>query len=292
MITAGNIEKLIKEFFKTKESFAATSNGMDKKVLNDALAAFEKSKVDMSADLQPGVWRIIMNKPIAKIAVAAVLLVAAVISITLLNKSSTPAYAIEQTIEAMRSIYSIHAFTTDWDNSKGEAWVQTNPQTGQEEYYCADQNNFLIVGTPQATYYYYKDENLVRIRNEYMPASEIRFSRFFEDLVKWVQQYKGELSFYPEFDQGLQKEIIMVRASIPTQGDMKEKEFIVRVDSETKLPISIEMLKCGPGQGAKSVDSIEYNAAIPEGVFKFKIPDGAKVVYEDKNGRYGEVNSN
>jgi len=292
MKTAENIEKLVKAFFKTKKSSAAISSQMDKKVLADALAVFEKSKTTESADLQPSVWRIIMNSSITKLAVAAVLIIAAVLTITLLDKSATPAYAIEQTIEAMRSIYSIHAFTTDWDNSKGEAWVQTNPQTGQEEYYYADQNNFLIVGTPQATYYYYKDENLVRIRNEYVPASEIRFSRFFEDLVKWVQQHHGELSFYPEFDQGLQKEIIIVRAFIPTQGDMKEQEFIVRVDSETKLPISIETLKCGPGQGSKSVDGIEYNATIPEGIFEFKIPDGAKVVYEDKNGRYGEVNSN
>jgi outer membrane lipoprotein-sorting protein len=61
---------------------------------------------------------------------------------------------------------------------------------------------------------------------------------------------------------------------------MKEKEFIVCVDSETKLPISIEMLMCGSGQGVKSVDSIEYNAAIPEGVFEFKIPKDATVIRE------------
>ncbi len=195
------------------------------------------------ADNHFQLWRKIMNSKITKLATAAAIIVIAVLSITFLDKSVTPAYAIEQTIEAMRSINSIHAYCTDWDNSQGEVWVQIDPNTGQEEYYYADQGNLLIVATPQATYYYYKDKNLVRIRNEYVPASEVRFSRFFEDLVRWVQQYNGQLRFYFQFDEELQQEVIMVYGSIPTQGDMKEKEFIFRVDSQTKLPISLEMLK-------------------------------------------------
>ena len=74
----------------------------------------------------------------------------------------------------------------------------------------------------------------------------------------------------------------MVHASIQTQQDMGEKEFIVRIDPQTKLPIDLEAIKCAPGQGVKSVDRIEYNVAIPEGLFEFDIPDGAKVVYSSK----------
>ena len=224
------------------------------------------------------IWRIIMKNNITKLAVAAAIILIAAIGITIFEKSATPAYAVEQTIEAMRSTKSIHAFTTDWDNSQGETWVQTDPETGQEKYYYSDSNNLLIVGTPKATYYYYKDKNLVKIRNGYVPTSDVRFSHFFEDLVKFVQQYHGELSFYSQFDKDLQKEIIIVRGSIPTQGDIKEKEFIVRVDYQTKLPISLEAIKCGPGQGVKSVDRIEYNVTIPKGIFDFEIPKDAKLV--------------
>lgn len=216
-----------------------------------------------------------------KFATAAAVILIVLLGITLLDKSATPAYAIEQTIEAMRSINSIHAYCTDWDDSQGQVWIQIDPETGQEEYYYADQGNLLIVGTPQATYYYYKDENLVRIRNEYVPASDVRFSRFFEDLVEWIQQYHGELSFHFQFDEELQKEVIMVHGSTPTQGDMEEKEFIFRVDAQTKLPINYEAIKCGPGEGVKSVDHLEYNVAIPEGIFEFEIPDGAKVIYDE-----------
>ena len=59
---------------------------------------------------------------------------------------------------------------------------------------------------------------------------------------------------------------------------MKDKEFIIRVDYQTKLPISLKMIKCGPGQGVKSVERIEYDVTIPKGVFDFEIPKDAKVV--------------
>ena len=224
-----------------------------------------------------------MKSPITKLAAAAVIVVAVILSVSFWDKSVSSAYAVEQTIEAMRSIRSIHAYCTDWDDSQGEVWVQIDPETGREVYHRADQGNLLIVGTPEATYYYDKGENRVRIRNEYAPASEVRVSRFFEDMVRWVEQHHGELRFDFQLDEELQKEIILVHGWIPTQGDIEEKEFIVRVDPRTKLPISLETLKTGPGEGVKSVDRIEYNVAIPEGTFDFQIPEGAKVTYENKD---------
>jgi outer membrane lipoprotein-sorting protein len=260
------------------------SAAMHDRILTDVLDAHDKSKNIKSAVMQPNVWRIIMKTRIAKVAAAAAIIVAVGLTLTVFDKSLSSAYAIEQTIEAMRSIDSVHAYCTDWDNSKGETWVQIDPETGQEEYYYADQGNLLIVGTPLVTYYYYKDKNLVRIRDEYVPASEVRISRFFEDMVRWIQQYHGELWFYFEFDEDIQQEVIMVHGSIPSQGDIEEKEFVVRVDPRTKLPISLEAIKCGAGEGVKSVDRVEYNVAIPEGIFEFTTPDGAKVVHEKKDG--------
>ena len=74
----------------------------------------------------------------------------------------------------------------------------------------------------------------------------------------------------------------MVHVSVPTQKNTGEEEFIIRVDPQTKLPIDMEAFKCSPGKGVKSVDRIEYNLVIPEGIFEFVIPDGAKVVHEGK----------
>ena len=221
-----------------------------------------------------------MNSKITKLATVAVVVLGVVVGVTLIDRSATPAYAIEQTIQAMRSVSTVCAYCTDWDGSKGEVWVQIDPETGQEEYYYADQGNLLIVATPQKTYYYYKDKNLVRIRNEYVPAAEVRFSRLFEDLADLIQKLNGKLDFQFELDQDLQNEVIRVHGYIPAQGDFGEKEFIIRVDPKTKLPINTETIKAAPGQGVKSVDRFEYNVPIPQGLFDFEIPEGAEVVYE------------
>jgi outer membrane lipoprotein-sorting protein len=228
----------------------------------------------------PNIWRIIMNNRIIKLATVAVVILAVVLGVSLLDRSAVPVYAIEQTIQAMRSVSSVRAYCTDWDSSKGEVWVQIDPETGQEEYYYADIGNLLTVATPQKTFYYHKDKNLVRIRSEHVLAAEVRFSKLFEDLPDLIQRLSGKLDYKSVFDQTLQKQVIRVYGYIPAQKDFGEKEFIINVDSKTKLPINTETIKAAPGQGVKSVDRFEYNVPIPEGLFDFKIPEGAEVVYE------------
>ena len=75
----------IKKLF-TKSSVKVCSD-FDTRILNNALTAFEKSRESKSAQLQPGVWRIIMKSSITKSAIAAVLLIAVVLTITFLNKA-------------------------------------------------------------------------------------------------------------------------------------------------------------------------------------------------------------
>jgi hypothetical protein len=228
-------------------------------------------------------WRTLMSNRLTKFAAVAAVAAVVVLGLTFFpgkNSNAGRAWAIEQSIAAMRATHSMHALCTDWDGSQVELWVQVDPESGQEKYYRAEQGTVLIVGTPEATYYYHKDKNLVRVHKGYVPAAEVRFSRFFEDIAAWVQKYKGELSFSSQYDEGLKREVTNVRVAIPAQGDIGEKEMVIRVDSETRLPISLQQLKYTEGEGLKSVDRLEYNTAIPAGSFEFKIPQGAKVVEE------------
>ncbi|MBL7214106.1 MAG: hypothetical protein ISS71_00345 [Phycisphaerae bacterium] len=266
MTHADNIEK------KLEQLNIKSTPAMREKILSEASQVMEQT-INASAP-KPSVGRLIMKSNITKFAAAAAIIIGVFVGISMFN--GTPAYAIEQTVEAMRSVTSIHAFMTDWDDSQGEIWLQINPETGQEEKYFADMGNLLIVATPQATYYYHKDKNLVRIKKEYEPASEISFSRIFEDLPVWVEKYSGKYECYQKFDEELKKEVIVIHVEVP----VFEKEFYVRIDPETKLPIKMEATKAKPGQGVKSVYNIQYNVSIPEGLFEFEIPAGAKVVYE------------
>jgi hypothetical protein len=184
---------------------------------------------------------------------------------TLIDRSTTPAYAIEQTIEAMRSITSVRAYIDD-----GEVLFQINPETGQEECYRVDQEDVLTVATPEKTYYYYKDKNLVKISDEYIIGMEVRFSRFIEDMADWAKEHNRRMEHHLEFDRELQKEVIKVQVH-PAEGNSGGQDSninTINVDPKTKLPIS-----CGPIR-------LEYNVPIPPGSFDFEIPEGAEVVYE------------
>jgi len=226
---------------------------------------FESQTIGGKA-LYPGessnIWRIIMNSKITKLATVAVVILAVVVGVTLIDRSATPTYAIEQTIEAMRSISSVRAYSSDL-----EVLFKINPDTGQEECYRVEEGNVLTVATGEKTYQYDKDKNVVRISDEYVIGVEVRFSRFIEDMADWAQEHNRKMDHRFEFDQELQKEVIKVYIH-PAQENSGGQDSTINVDPETKLPISFGPIR------------LEYNVPIPPGSFDFEIPEGAEVVYE------------
>lgn len=238
-----------------------TSSGLDKKIRNEIARVSGQTNKNKPAIAKPVLWRIIMNSKITKLATVTVVILAVVVGVTLMDRSSTSAYAIEQTIEAMRSISSVRAYISD-----GVVLFQINPETGQEECYRVDQENVLIVATPEKTYHYDKDKNVVRISDEYVTGVEVRFSRFIEDIADWAQEHNGTMDHQLEFDQDLQKEVIKVHVHIPAQGSFGGEDSIINVDPETKLPINFGIIR------------LEYNVPIPPGSFDFEIPEGAQVI--------------
>lgn len=102
MRPSDNINELIKKLH------LKASAELDKRVHNDISAALTKSEQTKSVQPEPNIWRTIMKSRIIKLTAAAVIIIAVAISVTILDKSVTPAYAIEQTIEANRGLWFIH----------------------------------------------------------------------------------------------------------------------------------------------------------------------------------------
>jgi hypothetical protein len=259
------IEKFLKKFYMSEQASLKSSSEKNRQVVEDALSAYRRTLNKRSVVVKQNLWRIIMNSKITKLATVAVVILAVVVGVTLIDRSATPAYAIEQTIEAMRSISSVRAYSNDL-----EVLFQINPETGQEEYYRVEEGNVLTVATPEKTYHYDKDKNVVRISDEYVIGVEVRFSRFIEDMADWAQEHNRKMDHRLEFDQDLQKEVIKVNVH-PAQGNSGGQDSTIdtiNVDPKTKLPISFGSIR------------LEYNAPIPPGSFDFEIPEGAEVVYE------------
>ncbi|MCP4609194.1 MAG: hypothetical protein GY845_10825 [Planctomycetes bacterium] len=86
--------------------------------------------VEPIAELNQIKRRFIMNR-FTKLAAAAMIFIAAAITITFLDKSASPAYALDQTVEANNSVRYIHikSFNPSHDEPK-EFWVECN-ESGQ-----------------------------------------------------------------------------------------------------------------------------------------------------------------
>ena len=102
MKPAENIDKLIK-----KLKFSASPQ-LDERVHADISRQLQESKKTQPALTGPNIWRIIMNNRIAKLAAVAAIIIAAGLLVIFFEKSITPAYAIEQTVEAFEKVDSVY----------------------------------------------------------------------------------------------------------------------------------------------------------------------------------------
>jgi outer membrane lipoprotein-sorting protein len=112
MNSAEHIERLVKKFCETRKSYVATSAEMDKRVLEDARAAYEetfKTKVDLA---ESSVGRIIMNSKVMKLAAVAVIIIAVALSINIWDKSiptvSAAQVVLAEAVEAMSQLKSVY----------------------------------------------------------------------------------------------------------------------------------------------------------------------------------------
>jgi len=265
-----SIEKLIK-MLRYKPS-AHTHN----RVFNNVLQALEISEKQKSAAIQPNIWRIIMKSKLAKLAAAAVIIVAVGLSVSLWDKSIPAAYAIEQTIEAISNTLTVHLFGRDWNDNQVEMWMKANEDTKEVEYFYINKidERKLIVATPELTYYYDRESNTVRKVKGQDIHSYMRMDNVFEQINEIAQDLGGTIIDYRKYDERRGQEVIVLEVI----SEMINFEALI--DPETNLPISIGITKASFDQSReilRYVDEIYYDEPLPEGIFEFEIPKGAQV---------------
>lgn len=218
-----------------------------------------------------------MKVKITKLAAAAaVITVAAVLARSLWDKSTPTAYAIEQTIEAMRKITTIHILGTTWDSGQLDIWVTTDPETGEHDHFYIDSPYSTTVATPGEAYIYDKQANKVtHLIGGHDIRSDVRFGRFIEDMSDVAKSLDTEIRIDFVYDPERGKEVILLVL------EHESHTLESKIDPETKLPLSMVMKASAqpqPGHYGQSLDEIYYDLPLPEGIFEFEIPDGAEVI--------------
>jgi len=222
-----------------------------------------------------------MHSKITKIAVVAAILLSAILSLTLFEKTTPSAYAIEQTLEAMHNLRTMHLFGKNWGNHEYEMWIQLNSETGMPDYIYADYytRGHIAITRPDTSYQYNKHSNTVLVNSGRLYHVDIAPAKIFEQLLQMshTESPGVKINMYHEFDKELDKTLIVV---LFDKSDESRRIFI---DPETKLPVRILGLK-GLKLGAvfKDLDHIEFDVDLPEGIFDFEVTDDMQVVDMDR----------
>ncbi len=108
MTNHNTFEDMIRDCFRTRHVAACTTSELDKKVLDSAFAMQRQIQQQRSALTDPNVRRFLMHHRKTELAAAAVVILAVVLGVSLFHNSASPAYAVGQTLDAMKRIETVY----------------------------------------------------------------------------------------------------------------------------------------------------------------------------------------
>ena len=268
-------EGLLKADGIDPESVTETERILFRQMLNEQ----PKPKQSQPAS-RPDIWRIIMKSKMAKLAAAAVIIIGLGIAVNLIDKATTPAWAIEDTIELLVRFNGIHFKGVLLDEEgkavSFEAWARANEeQTASNHLRIESETGAIQVVSGDQRYQYDPATAIVKITEDYGPA--IRpwpgadfFGSLKEAFLNWNETY-GK-------DPATNRERVFVTCNHPAAPDPRSWWF--EFDVESKLPVSIKHWENMTRDGTPSfnVESLTFFETLPDELFDFEIPEGAKVV--------------
>jgi len=283
MNAAENIERFIKDIK------IQTNQEADEAVLADILEAHRQSKQSASAAFHPNIWRIIMNSKITKLATAAAIIIVVALSITFLDKSVTPAYAIEQTIQASHSVQYLHvkAFMVSISDEPIENWIEfdeagqvKNMRINKPAWMDPTDGESVIVWKDNKMQLWVKKKNfLVTLKDREIAAQVL-------SMVEQVDPKHAVTNMLQEQEEGDTKveieepenkaEPIIITATSLVENNLPFQRAILFVDQATKLLNSIEtyQLKDGEYIHFSTIEFYDYNIPIDSAMFTFdNLPD-------------------
>ncbi|MHC4525183.1 MAG: hypothetical protein ACYSU8_06585 [Planctomycetota bacterium] len=278
-----------------------TPAAMDSRILMDSYAAMGSHD---STEKPSGHYKLrrILMKNTLKYTAAAVILIAATLSLTLFDTTVPSAYALDQTIEVLNAMRSIHVrmYYPSFEEPI-LVWAQFH-ENGQIKALRVSQSK-LAAGDPHdgpkeavlknnTAQLWLKEKNMIYHINEQEKAAEI--GAFFQKvdpklIVKKLEQMQQEGTAQIEIDQPDQiDQPITITATLIEEDPLFGHQVVALVDQATKLVISLETLK-GDGKfdpktdhfGMEDFSQLEffdYNQSFAEDIFTLNVPDDVMVV--------------
>jgi len=240
-----------------------------------------KLKKANKLEIQFLLWRNIMKSRITKLSAAAVIVAAVVLSVTFLNTSVTPAYALEQTIQANHSVRFLHIkdFKADQNEPK-EFWVECD-ESGQIKnmrlYFpdwasCGDGPKVVVWSNNKATAWFKKKNSMFtvsekKITEEFLKVIEECDPRLGVERLH-EQEGRGKVKMDVNEPSDKSNAIVVTTTYLP-ESQTPGKQVVLFVDQATKLVTSMEFyqLKDGKYQYTGVMEFYDYNQPIEVKMF-------------------------
>lgn len=260
------------------------------KLEQDLLAAMAKQPQQKESPIK--IWRTIMKTKIAKLATAAVIIIAVTLGLTtVLEHSATPAWAIEDTIAAIGQFDAIYmsglidASHQDFndvqdlvlpgDNGiKFELWANANEQrTSSKDVRLQIADGVVMAVQNEVTYTYDPNSNTVSVE----PGRHVKIrpwlsAGFFESIEKINENWQVIYGKDPATGRD--------RAFVTCSYSPECKSWWFEFDLESDLPVRFKQWYNTRREGAPAIDfqRIVYFEELPDQLFEFEIPEGATVI--------------
>ena len=258
-----------------------TSAEMDERVLGDVLRVLAESEKTTSAFTKPNIRRIIMKGPITKLAAAAAIIVIAALLITFLEKSATPAYALDQTIKANHTVRYLHIrqINPSYDEPI-LIWAEFD-DTGQvanwrlhlPEWSEGDDGAKVAIWKDNKAQVWLKKKNVLMTIKEKAIAAMIYKAvekndpkMAIERLYKLEAEGKVKVGIAEPDDKA--QPIVVTATSLP-ESSTPNQRLVLFVDQASKLVLSIEVYELENGKYEKKniVEFYGYNQPIDAKMF-------------------------
>lgn len=286
-----NIEKQFEDFLSDIRFDDTPDTDHRDKLEHDLLIALTQPSRQKGQSLR--IWRILMKTKLAKLTVAAMIALAVILTITLFNQWSSPAWAIEQSIAALDRFRAVSL--EGWESERTwkengsmelrpfKSWAVANKDQTQVEKYRTEVAGFLTLTTNgQKTWRYDPNTNTVRIEDRPYVASECWFgSRFLEQLEDFRD--KGVFTCW-EVTYGKNPATSNQRAFLKIawlDGRFNgPRSMRIEFDVKSMLPVGLKQWENSNWKGPASlvVENVTYHETLPDDMFEFKIPEGATVI--------------
>lgn len=269
---------------------------MDTRILGDASTAMRKSLRVDSGPRRTSVWRTIMKTRRTRLATAAMIATAVVLSVAVIDWLTPPAWAIGQTVKALKSVRSLVISGVGYEDGVSAPftlWMRP-PQEGDEgfdmRFACEDQ---LVVVRGKKAWVHLPDKNVVMIYDDVTTSyGMMRDLKWWYDLAarrpwltgKVLGSVKHVASNWEEIygqHERTGRDCVFVTC---TYGP--ESRFWFVCDLETKLIVEAKYWNWSSpdheGQPAGHATTFTYNEDLDDALFDFQIPAGVKIIDKAK----------